>query len=575
MQYDLVVRRGTLVDGTGAEPYEADVAVKDGRVAEIGRVAGYGREEIDAKNLLVTPGFVDIHTHYDGQVTWANTLGPSSAHGVTTAVMGNCGVGFAPCRPDQHEQLITLMEGVEDIPGIVMAEGIPWNWETFEDYLDALDQRRTDIDFATQVPHAPVRLYVMGKRGAAREPATASDIAQMTEIVRDGVAAGALGFSTSRTLLHRTMDGALTPTATVAEEELQSIVRALGSLGKGVVQMVDDFTDAGEDRSTEFEMWRRLVEASGRPLSFSLTQREGRPELWRYLLKYVADAQGAGLPIKGQVCARPIGLLFGLETSFNPFSTCPTYRTVADLPLAARVVELRKPEVRARILAEAPGDPDPRALARSEYVAKMFELAEPPNYSPPPEARIDERARRAGVTPEEFAYDLMLSRDGNGMLFYPINNFADGTLDVVLAMMKNKNTVLGIADGGAHVGVICDASTPTHVLTYWTRDRPGERLPLARAVQMLAHDTARTVGLEDRGLLKVGYKADMNVIDYDALTLHAPNVAFDLPAGGRRLYQKADGYVATVVSGNVTYRDREPTGALPGRLIRGAQPLPY
>jgi N-acyl-D-amino-acid deacylase len=573
-QFDLVVRGGTLVDGTGSDPFVADVAIADGRIVEVGRVRGSAREELDARDRLVTPGFVDIHTHYDGQVTWEQTLAPSSVHGVTTAVMGNCGVGFAPCRPEHHELLIRVMEGVEDIPGIVMAEGIPWNWETFPDYLDALAARRADIDFAAQVPHAPIRVYVMGTRGAAREPATASDIERMAELVRGGVAAGGLGFSTSRTLLHRTKDGSLTPTATAAEEELHGIACAVGSLGTGVLQMIDDFHDAGEGPSSEFEMWRRLASASGLPVSFNLTQREGQPERWRHLVGYVAAANRDGLQMRGQVCARPIGMLFGFECSYNPFSTTPTYRAIATLPIADRVVELRKPEVRGRILAEAPGQPDPGVPVRSHYVQNMYELGDPPQYSPLPAARIRARAEALGVSPEELAYDIMLGRGGTAMLYYPTNNFADGTLDAVLDMMKSEHTVLGIADGGAHVGLICDASAPTHVLTYWTRDRAGERLPLPAAVKMLSHDTAATVGLRDRGVLKAGYKGDLNVIDYDGLTLHAPRVAYDLPAGGRRLTQTADGYVASVVSGAVTYRDGRPTGAFPGRLVRGAQPSP-
>lgn len=573
-EYDLVVRAGTIVDGTGGEPYVGDVAIRDGRIVATGRVNGSGRDELDARERVVTPGFVDVHTHYDGQITWDDRLGPSSGHGVTTVVMGNCGVGFAPCRPDQHDLLVTLMEGVEDIPGIVMTEGLPWNWESFGEYLDALEQRRADVDFATQVPHAPVRVYVMGKRGASREPATPSDIAQIAEIVHDGVAAGALGFSTSRTLLHRTKAGDLTPTATAAEDELLGVARALRSLGRGVLQCIDDFHDASDAPSVEFEMWRRLVAASGRPLSFNLTQREGQPQRWRHLIAYVASASTQGLQMKGQVCARPIGMLFGLECSYNPFSTCPSYRAIAHLPLGERVAELRKPELRARILAEAPGEPDPGVPVRSHYVDRMYPLGDPPDYSPSTESKLGNRAKALGVTPEELAYDLLLERGGRAMLYYPTNNFHDGTLDTVLAMMQSEHTVLGIADGGAHVGLICDASAPTHVLTYWTRDRRGDRLPLPSAVKMLARDGAALVGLDDRGAIAPGYKADLNVIDYDRLALHAPRVAFDLPAGGRRLMQDAEGYVATVVSGSVTYRDGTPTGALPGRLVRGAQPAP-
>jgi N-acyl-D-amino-acid deacylase len=574
-EYDVLIRGGTIVDGSGGEPFRGDVAIRDRSIAAVGKVAGTGREEIDARGSIVTPGFVDIHTHYDGQVTWGERLTPSSVHGVTSVVMGNCGVGFAPCRPADHDALIRLMEGVEDIPGIVMTAGIPWNWETFPQYLDALAQRAADVDFAAQVPHSPVRLYVMGARGAAREPATSADIAAMAAVVRDGVAAGALGFSTSRTVLHRTKGGALTPTATAGEEELRGIARALGDLGQGVLQMIDDFQDAVEDQATEFEMWRRIVAESGRPLSFNLTQRPGIPDKFRYLLAFLSDANRAGLQMRGQVCGRPIGLLFGLDASFNPFSGCPTYHRLAALPLAERVAEMRRPATRAAILSEiedlpavTPSVPFPIGIKQLE---SLYELNDPPDYSPLPETSLAARARALGIPGKELVYDTLLGRDGQAIIYFPTSNFVNGNLDATYEMMQHDHTVLGIADGGAHVGIICDASAPTHVLSYWTRDRDGDRLSLPQAVRMLAHDTAETVGLGDRGLLQPGYKADLNVIDYDRLQLHPPRIVFDLPGGGRRLVQDADGYVATLVSGTITYRDGSPTGALPGRLIRGAQ----
>lgn len=572
-QLDLIVRGGTIVDGAGGEPYTADIGVAGGRIAAIGAIAGTATEEIDATGFIVTPGFVDIHTHYDGQVMWQNTLSPSSLHGVTSVVMGNCGVGFAPCRPEQRELLVAVMEGVEDIPGIVMTDGLPWNWETFPQFLDALEERECDVDFAAQVPHAPVRVYVMGRRGATREPATAADMAQMATIVREGVAAGALGFTTSRTLLHRTKIGDLAPTVTAAEEELMAIARALKPLETGVMQMISDFNDATEDGSTDFDLCRRLVEASGRPLSISLTQRHAIPNNWRWQMAFIDKAQRDGLNIRGQVCERPIGLLFGLELSYHPFVGCASYRALSHLPFAEQISELRKPDVRARILAETPEKlgAQPGCLRDAD---NMYAFGDPPDYAPPRESALGERAKRQNFSALELAYDEMLKQDGHALLYYPLTNFADNTLDVVVEMMNNPNTVLGIGDGGAHVGLVCDASMTTHLLMHWTRDKPGERLPLQTAIRMLTQDTAEAVGLNDRGLLKVGYKADLNVIDYEGLALHAPRVAFDLPSNGRRLIQTADGYIATVLSGTITYRNGVPTGKLPGRLIRGARTAP-
>ena len=573
-QFDLVVRGGLLADGRGGEPYAADVGITGGLVVELGDALGSGAEEIDATGLLVTPGFVDIHTHYDGQVTWENTLSPSSIHGVTTVVMGNCGVGFAPCKAEHRETLIKLMEGVEDIPGAVMAEGIPWDWESFPEFLDFLEHRECDIDFAVQVPHAPVRVYVMGKRGADREPPTPDELDAMKRIVQQGVAAGALGFSTSRTMIHRTKDGALAPTITTAENELTSIALGLREIDQGVLQMVDDFHGMTDDNSVDFDMWRRIVETSGRPLSFSLVQRLDAPERWQSLLHQVDLANSEGLKIIGQVCCRPIGLVFGLGLTTHPFYKCPSYQAIADRPLAERVEIMRQAEFRARVLAEEPDDPSPEMLLATRSVERMFEFTDPPNYSPSSKDRIGARAARLGVTPLELAYDLLLERDGKTMFLFPVGNFSDYTLEPALQMLKSQHTVLGIGDGGAHVGMICDASMTTHMLTYWTRDRDGERLPLGLAIKMLTRDTAAAVGLDDRGLIAPGYKADLNVIDYEHLTLNLPYPVNDLPAGGLRLTQIADGYVATVKSGIVTYNNGAHTGALPGRLIRGAQAAP-
>ena len=569
--YDLIVRNGTVIDGTGSEPLTADIAIQDGRIAAVGRVDGAGREEIDARGLAVTPGFVDIHTHYDGQVTWDDRFSPSSGHGVTTVLMGNCGVGFAPCRPQDRDTLMNVMEGVEDIPELVMREGVPWNWQSFPDYLDALAARQCDIDFATQVPHAPLRVFVMGKRGVDREPANASDMAEMATLVQEGLDAGALGFSTSRSLFHRTPDGALTPTITAGEEELAAIARGMRRAGKGVIQLLDDFSDTTAEGATEFAMLRRLVELSGRPLSFTLLDLSLYPGRWQTLLREIERAHRDGLPIRGQVAARPVAVLYGLELSFHPFSTCPSYREVEGLPLDAKLTKLRDPAMKAKLLAEQPTYRNPQMLAFMRSVANMFVLGDPPDYTPPADQRLDARAAALGITPLELAYDLLVGGDGRTILFHPGANYTDCSDANMASMLRHEHTVMALGDGGAHYGLICDASYTTHALTYWTRDRKGERWSLPWAIQQLTDVPARAVGLGDRGRLAVGYKADINVIDLDRLKVSAPHPVHNLPGGGRRLEQKAEGYRATIVGGETTYRDGTFTGARPGRLVRGAR----
>lgn len=572
---DLAIRNGTVIDGSGAEPFVADVAIAGGRIVEVGRVSTRGREEIDASGLAVTPGFVDIHTHYDGQVTWEHRLIPSSSHGVTTVVMGNCGVGFAPCRPQEHDLLIRLMEGVEDIPHPVMAEGVPWRWETYPEYLDFLAGREFDMDVCAQVPHAALRVYVMGQRGADRETATPSEIARMAELLSEAMAAGAMGVSTSRTFFHRSSDGQSIPTLDAAEEELAALARALRACGRGVIQLITDF----EEPEAAFRCMRHLVETSDRPLSFSLLEGVLGPlsPRWPEILDWIAEANAEGLPIKGQVLGRAIGMLFGHELTLNPFYSTETYRSLAHLPFDARIAELRKPDVRARILAE-PIDPNPTSVLGKlvRNFDRMFLLGDPPDYEPLPETSLRAEARRRGVTPEALAYDLMLERDGHNLLYDTNANYAHGSLDSCLTMMQHPGTVLGLGDGGAHCGTICDASSTTFMLTHWARDRTrGPKLPLPWIVKALCRETAQAVGLLDRGLLATGYKADVNVIDLDRLRLHPPEIAHDLPGGGRRLVQRAEGYVATIVSGEVVDRDGAPTGALPGRLVRGPRTLTH
>lgn len=568
--FDIVIRNGTIHDGEGGAGRQADIAIRDGKIAEIGAVRGQGREEIDASGLIVTPGFVDIHTHFDGQVTWENRLAPSSGHGVTTVVMGNCGVGFAPCRPAEREMLVAVMEGVEDIPEVVMTEGLPWNWETFPEYLDAVEGRSLDIDVAAQLPHSALRVYVMGDRAATHEPPTADDLARMRALTTEAIRAGALGVSTSRNLMHRTRAGDLAPSLFSEEDELKALAQGLKDAGTGVYQIIPSVV---ADAVEEFALMRRLAETAGRPLSYSLLQMPaGKVGAWRDSLDELSRAAEDGLPIRAQVAPRPVGMLYGLDLSFHPFSLHPSFQPIADLPLAEKVERMRDPELRARLLSEKPEHSNPNSIKVVQAFRFAYPMGEPPVYEPDLADRIDHRAAALGLTPEEYAYDLLLEREGKQLLYQPGANYRDGNLDAVHAMLDHPMTVVGLADGGAHYGMICDASFPTFFLQRWARDAAdAQRIPLPQAVAALTSVPADTVGLSDRGRLRVGYKADLNIIDFGRLRLHAPMVVADLPAGGKRLRQLADGYVATIVSGEVTYRDGDPTGALPGRLVRGSQ----
>lgn len=568
MTHDLVLRGGTIIDGTGGESFEGDVAITNGVITEVGSVSGKGVEEIDARGQVVTPGFVDIHTHYDGQATWTGAISPSSLHGVTTVVMGNCGVGFAPCRPDDHDRLIRLMEGVEDIPFPVLAEGLPWNWESFPDYLDSLSSTHFDADICAQLPHAALRVFVMGDRGANREPATPEDIQQMRALTTAAIRAGAIGFSTSRTLNHRTSDGQPTPTLTASEDELAGIAQGVADAGRGVLQFVSDF----DDPEKEAAMLRRIVETSGRPLSVSLAQADVAPNGWRRLLSAIEQAVEDGLPMRAQVAPRPVGVLLGFELTLNPFSAHPTYREISNLPFEDRIALLRDPDFRKRLLSDEPDTDNPFLNAMLRSFGKIFQLDAPVNYEPTADRTLEAIAARRGVSPEQAALDLMLEREGRGMLYLPFLNYAGGSLDPSHDMMLSPATLPGLSDGGAHVGMICDGSFTTTMLTHWVRDRTrGPRIPIEHIVQRQARATAEWIGLNDRGLIAPGYRADLNVIDTANLTLHLPEVTYDLPAGGRRLMQRATGYTATILKGQITHRNGDPTGARPGRLVRGPQ----
>jgi len=564
--FDLVIRNGTVIDGTGAAPVDADIGITGNRIAAIGKVAATGTEEIDARGKLVTPGFVDIHTHYDAQAVWDSHLAPSSWHGVTTAVIGNCGVGFAPCKPADREKLVELMEGVEDIPGAVMHEGLQWEWESFPQYLDALERRPRDIDICALLPHAAVRVFVMGDRAINLENANQGDIADMREITRQAMQAGAFGFSTSRSLSHKTLKGDPTPTLRAQEDELTGIAMGMRDVGTGMLEIVSEWAP---DHHAEFAMIRRVTEASGRPTVFTLTQRHKRPEVWRDLLRYADDANSDGVPIRPVVAPRAIGVLLGLTGSQNPFSGTPAYKSIAHLPLAERVRRMRDPAIRMQILSEDPKKGSTFPLFHRLEFGQMFRFGNPPNYQPRREDSLEAIATREGRTPQDVAYDALLDDDGNGFIYTPLGNYAYYDFTVSETTLADRNTIMGLGDGGAHVAFILDAGYQTWLLDYWGKQR--KRWDISELVRRLTSDTAHAAGLRDRGVLAVGKKADVNVIDFDRLGCGAPYVVGDLPAGGKRLLQKVHGYEATIVSGQVTFREGVATEALPGRLVRGMQ----
>jgi N-acyl-D-aspartate/D-glutamate deacylase len=573
--HDLVIRGGTVVDGTGEPSRTADVAVDDGIITAVGDLKGAAAARtIDADGLLVTPGVVDVHTHYDGQATWDPLLTPSSWHGVTTVVMGNCGVGFAPVRPGSQEWLVQLMEGVEDIPGTALTEGISWGWESFPEYLTALEGMRRVVDVGTQVPHGAVRAYVMGERGSRNEPATAEDIAAMAALVKDGIAAGALGFSTSRTIVHRAVDGEPVPGTFAAEDEIFGIGQALKSLDAGVFELAPAGA-MGEDLAAperEVALMRRLSAAIGRPISFALLQVDAAPDQWRDILRLSAEANAEGADLRPQVAGRALNILLGFQT-IHPFSKRPTYLSLVDLPLAERIQHLRKDEVRRAILSERIPDDPLMAMIGGQSTSHMFPLGEPPDYEPTPDMSVAAIARREGRPEEEVLYDLLLRHDGRELVLFTLGGYSHGSLDDMKEMLEHPKSALGLSDGGAHCGVICDASAPTYMLSHWARDR-ANGLPLEFVVKKMTRDTAQLYGLEDRGVVAPGFKADLNLVDHEHLNLRLPEMVHDLPAGARRLIQRADGWKATICSGEVTFEDGEHTDARPGRLIRGGQPVP-
>jgi N-acyl-D-amino-acid deacylase len=575
MEYDLVIRNGQIVDGSGVAAFAGDIAVNGGRIAAVGAVRGSGRREIDAGGKLVTPGWVDVHTHMDGQATWDPMLSPASNHGVTTLVMGNCGVGFAPCKPtaEAHDALIAVMEDVEDIPGTALHEGISWDWESFPQYLDVLDSQPHAIDIAAQVPHCAVRTYVMGERGVKNETATAEDVAQMAAIVRESLEAGAIGFSTSRTQLHRTRDGAVMPGTYADEAELLGIGKVLGDVGKGVYQLVSDW----DEWEQEMDWMKRLSISTGRPVGFVLFYRAN--EEWERVqrqLEYVRVANAEGAQLIPHVGARPVTILMAFDGTAHPFMFHQNFGPLAALSAEERYQRLSDPAVRAAILAEPVQgighDIADRLLTEFE---NMYVLEDDPCYEPRAEDSIAAQAARLGIAPAELAYDRLLEKGGKRMFYFPIFGYQTHDLSRQLTMLQNPNAIISLSDAGAHCGVLCDASMPTFMLSYFVRDRErGERLNIEWVVHLQTEKTARSVGLLDRGVLRPGMKADINIIDFDRLRLHAPEVIYDLPAGGRRVFQSAEGYVATIVSGELIYENGTPTGALPGKLVRGSQPEP-
>jgi N-acyl-D-amino-acid deacylase len=570
--HDIVIRGGTIIDGTGKASFAGDVAIEGERIVGVGGRQGTARREIDATGLLVTPGWVDGHTHYDGQAMWDPLLAPSCWHGVTTAIFGNCGVGFAPVRPQHRAALMELMEGVEEIPGVVLAEGLSWDWQTFPEFLDALERRPRAIDVAAQLAHHPLRVYVMGDRAIRLEAANADDIAEMRRLTVEALRAGAFGFTTSRTDSHKTPAGEMVPSRYAGSEELLGIGSALGAVGAGAFGMNSDF----DDEAAELAWITQLASETGRPVWFLLTDRYQDPGRWRRLLAGAHAARAAGAQVTAQIAGRPIGVMMGLGTAINPFSIRPSYREVDGLGIAEQRRRLTDPDLRRRILAERPSDEEVSRLVQFRQLIttrwdRFFIMTDPPDYEPPPEMSVAAIAAREGRTPDEVAYDYLTEAE-NRFLFFPIVNYVVGDHEPIRAMLTDTATILGLSDGGAHCASIVDAGVPTFMLVHWGRDRRrGPRLPLELLVKRQTSETADFFGLSDRGRLAPGLRADVNLIDFDRLRLYQPELVNDLPSGGRRFVQRVLGYKATFVAGMPIFEEGEHTGALPGRLVRDAR----
>ncbi len=572
--HDLVIRGGTIVDGSGSKPFQGDIAIDGGLISAIGTIDAKGREEIDATGKIVTPGFVDVHTHYDGQATWDAEMAPSSWHGVTTVIMGNCGVGFAPARPDRHDWLISLMEGVEDIPGTALAEGMKWNWETFPEYLDALEELPRTVDVGTHVPHGAVRAYVLGDRERPGAIPTEADIKEMARIVEDGVRAGALGFSTSRTVLHKSIDGELVPGTTATAEELIEIGRAMGRVGHGVFEMASDL----RREWNEFEWMGQLSRETGLPVTFAALQSIAKELPLEEQIAEMRAQNDNGANIVAQIALRGNGIIMAWQGTVHPFLFRPAWAEIAELPWEQKLARLKDPAFRERMITEPSEIPDVDVADLYRVIAGgwavQFEMDPDFNYEPGLDESVAARAAAAGMSGEAYAYDLLMKDEGKGFIYFPVLNYRDGNLNFLEDLQLSDDTVNSLSDGGAHCGTICDAASPTFMLQHWVRDRNGKRIALEHAIKRQCRDTALLYGLHDRGLLKPGMLADLNVIDMDKLKLGKPWLAFDLPAGGKRLLQKAEGYVATIKSGQVTFRDGVMQGPTPGVVLRGPQTEP-
>ena len=569
--HDLVIRGGTIVDGSGKPRFVGDVAIDGGLISKVGGEIGAGAEEIDASGKIVAPGWVDVHTHYDGQATWDQEMAPSSWHGVTTVIMGNCGVGFAPAKPDKHDWLIGLMEGVEDIPGTALAEGMTWNWETFPEYLDELERLPRTVDVGTHVPHGAVRAYVMDDRGARSDVPTEHEIARMSKIVEEGLRAGALGFSTSRTILHKSVDGELVPGTTATKEELIGIGRAMGRVGYGVFEMASDL----KRDWNEFEWMGELSRETKLPVTFAALQSIAKELPLEEQISEMRAENAKGANIVAQIALRGNGIVMAWRGTVHPFRFRPAWKEIAELSWAEQYAKLKDPAFKQRMLTEPNDFPQSDLIGLMMVVAGgwtlQYEMGPSFNYEPTSDETIAARAKAAGVSPEEYAYELLMADEGRGFIYFPILNYADGNLNFLEALQQTDDTVNSLSDGGAHCGTICDAASPTFMLQHWVRDRDGQRITLENAVKRQCRDTALLYGLNDRGLIAPGFLADVNVIDMDALKLGKPWLAFDLPANGKRLLQKAEGYSYTIKSGQVTFRDGAYQGVHPGRLIRGPQ----